>query len=69
MLLCVSSLFAQVNVTVQRKQNPLPAQGGIYMSDPGRFFNIVLTNNGASEFLPVRSAALTEGPIENSLDF
>lgn len=69
MLLCVSSLFAQVTVTVQRKQNPLPAQGGIYMSDPGRFFNIVVTNNSASEFLPVRLEARIEGPIENSVDF
>ena len=69
MLLCVGSLFAQVNVTVQRKQNPLPAQGGIYMSDPGRFFNIVVTNNSASEFLPVRLEARIEGPIENSVDF
>ena len=25
MLLCVSGMFAQVSVTVQRKQNPLPA--------------------------------------------
>ena len=69
MLLCVGSLFAQVTVTVQRKQNPLPAQGGIYMSDPGRFFNIVVTNNSASEFLPVRLEARIEGPIENSVDF
>ena len=69
MLLCVGSLFAQVTVTVQRKQNPLPSQGGIYMSDPGRFFNIVVTNNSASEFLPVRLEARIEGPIENSVDF
>ena len=44
MLLCASSLFAQVSVSVQRKQNPLPAQGGIYLNDPGRFFNIVVNN-------------------------
>ena len=68
MLMCAGSLFAQVSVTVQRKQNPLPAQGGIYMSDPGRFFNIVVTNNSASEFLPVRLEARIEGPIENAVD-
>ncbi len=68
MLLCASSLFAQVSVSVQRKQNPLPAQGGIYMSDPGRFFNIVVTNNSATEFLPVRLEARIEGPIENAVD-
>ena len=68
MLACACSLYAQVTVNVQRKQNPLPAQGGIYMSDPGRFFNIVVTNNSASEFLPVRLEARIEGPIENSVD-
>ncbi len=68
MLLCVSGLFAQVSVSVQRKQNPLPAQGGIYLNDPGRFFNIVVTNNSATEFLPVRLEARIEGPIENAVD-
>lgn len=68
MLLCVSGIFAQVSVTVQRKQNPLPAQGGIYMSDPGRFFNIVVSNNSATEFLPVRLEVRLEGPIENAVD-
>ena len=68
MLLCASSLFAQVSVSVQRKQNPLPAQGGIYLNDPGRFFNIVVTNNSATEFLPVRLEARIEGPIENAVD-
>lgn len=68
MLLCVSGMFAQVSVTVQRKQNPLPAQGGIYMSDPGRFFNIVVSNNSATEFLPVRLEVRLEGPIENAVD-
>ena len=68
MLLCAGSLLAQVSVTVQRKQNPLPAQGGIYLSDPGRFFNIVVTNGSATEFLPVRLEARIEGPIENAVD-
>lgn len=68
MLLCATALFAQVSVTVQRRQNPLPAQGGVYMSDPGRFFNIVVTNNSASEFLPVRLEARIEGPIDNAVD-
>ena len=68
MLLCASSLFAQVSVSVQRKQNPLPAQAGIYLNDPGRFFNIVVTNNSATEFLPVRLEARIEGPIENAVD-
>lgn len=68
MLLCATGLFAQVSVTVQRRQNPLPAQGGVYMSDPGRFFNIVVTNNSASEFLPVRLEARIEGPIDNAVD-
>ena len=68
MLLCAGSLSAQVTVSVQRKQNPLPAQGGIYLSDPGRFFNIVVTNTSATEFLPVRLEARIEGPIENAVD-
>ena len=68
MLLCATGLFAQVTVTVQRRQNPLPAQGGVYMSDPGRFFNVVVTNNSASEFLPVRLEARIEGPIDNAVD-
>ena len=68
LLLCAGSALAQVNVQVQSRQNPLPAQGGIYMTDPGRFFNIVLTNNSASEFLPVRLEVRLEGPIENGVD-
>ena len=68
MLLCAASMSAQVTVSVQRKQNPLPAQGGIYLSDPGRFFNIVVTNTSATEFLPIRLEARIEGPIENAVD-
>ena len=68
LLLCAGSALAQVSVQVQSRQNPLPAQGGIYMTDPGRFFNIVLTNNSASEFLPVRLEVRLEGPIENGVD-
>ncbi|MBR5828972.1 MAG: hypothetical protein IKY47_02820, partial [Bacteroidaceae bacterium] len=68
MLLCAGSALAQVSVQVQSRQNPLPAQGGIYMTDPGRFFNVVLTNNSASEFLPVRLEVRLEGPIENGVD-
>ena len=68
LLLCAGSALAQVSVQVQSRQNPLPAQGGIYMTDPGRFFNVVLTNNSASEFLPVRLEVRLEGPIESGVD-
>lgn len=68
LLLCAGSVFAQVNVQVQSRQNPLPAQGGVYMTDPGRFFNVVLTNTSSSEFLPVRLEVRLEGPIENGVD-
>lgn len=68
MLICAGDALAQVTVTVQRKMNPLPAQGGVYMSDPGRFFNVMLTNTSSSEFLPVRLEVRLEGPIESNVD-
>ena len=68
MLICAGDALAQVTVNVQRKMNPLPAQGGVYMSDPGRFFNVMLTNTSSSEFLPVRLEVRLEGPIESNVD-
>ena len=67
-LLSAVSAFSQVTVSVVPRQNPLPAQGAIYMTDPGRFFNISLTNTNGSELLPVRIEARIEGPIENGLN-
>ena len=67
-LLSAVSVFSQVTVSVVPRQNPLPAQGAIYMTDPGRFFNISLTNTNGGELLPVRIEARIEGPIENGLN-
>ena len=67
-LLCTNELFAQVTVSVTPRQNPLPAQGALYMTDPGRFFNVSLTNTSATELIPVRIEARIEGPIEGGFD-
>lgn len=67
-LLCTNELFAQVTVSVTPRQNPLPAQGALYMTDPGRFFNVSLTNTSATEMIPVRIEARIEGPIEGGFD-
>lgn len=58
----------RVDVTVSARQNPLPAQGALYMTDPGKYFNVILTNTSADEFLPVRLEVRIEGPIESGLD-
>ena len=68
MLQCANDLFAQVTVSVTPRQNPLPAQGAVYMTDPGRYFNVSLTNTSASELIPVRLEARIEGPIEGGFD-
>ena len=67
-LLCTNELFAQVTVSVTPRQNTLPAQGAVYMTDPGRFFNVSLTNTSATELIPVRLEARIEGPIEGGFD-
>lgn len=67
-LLCTNELFAQVTVSVTPRQNPLPAQGAVYITDPGRFFNVSLTNTSATELIPVRLEARIEGPIEGGFD-
>ena len=68
LLMSASCLFAQVTVSVVPRQNPLPAQGSIYMTDPGRFFNVSLTNSSPTEIIPVRLEARIEGPIEGGFD-
>ena len=67
-LLCTNELLAQVTVSVTPRQNPLPAQGAVYMTDPGRYFNVSLTNTSATELIPVRIEARIEGPIEGGFD-
>lgn len=72
-LLCamigINTAYAgQVDVTVSARQNPLPAQGALYMTDPGKYFSVILTNTTTDEFLPVRLEVRLEGPIEGGLD-
>lgn len=68
MLMCASMSMAQeVYVDVRPKQNPLPAQAALYVENPGRFFNVTLTNL-SDEPVPVRLEVRLEGPIESQLD-
>lgn len=68
MLMCASMSMAQeVYVDVRPKQNPLPAQAALYVENPGRFFNVTLTNI-SDEPVPVRLEVRLEGPIESQLD-
>ena len=68
MLMCASMSMAQeVYVDVRPKQNPLPAQAALYVENPGRFFNVTLTNI-SEEPVPVRLEVRLEGPIESQLD-
>ncbi len=68
MLMCASMSMAQeVYVDVRPKQNPLPAQAALYVENPGRFFNVTLTNI-SDEAVPVRLEVRLEGPIESQLD-
>ena len=63
MLMCASMSMAQeVYVDVRPKQNPLPAQAALYVENPGRFFNVTLTNL-SDEPVPVRLEVRLEGPI------
>lgn len=68
MLMCASMSMAQeVYVDVRPKQNPLPAQAALYVENPGRFFNVTLTNI-SEEPVPVRLEVRLEGPIESQMD-
>lgn len=61
--------FAQeeVLVNVTTKTNPLPAQAAAYATDPGKFFNITLTNM-KSDNVPVRLEMRVVGPLEGDGD-
>ena len=61
--------FAQeeVLVNVTTKTNPLPAQAAAYATDPGKFFNITLTNM-KSDNVPVRLEMRVVGPLEGAGD-
>ena len=59
MLLVLATTFTtvyaqQVLVNITRKQNPLPPQIAVYYENPGRFFNVSITNNDTEMAVPVR---------------
>ena len=58
----------QVIVNVSRKQNPLPPQIAIYYENPGRFFNVSVTNTDTEMPVPVRLEVSLVGPIEGGAD-
>ena len=58
----------QVMVNIARKQNPLPPQIAIYYENPGRFFNVSVTNTDTEMPIPVRLEVSLVGPIEGGAD-
>ena len=65
----LTTAFAQqVIVNVSRKQNPLPPQIAIYYENPGRFFNVSVTNTDTEMPVPVRLEVSLIGPIEGGAD-
>lgn len=73
MLLMLASTFTmvfaqQVIVNISRKQNPLPPQIAVYYENPGRFFNVSITNNDTEIPIPVRLEVSLVGPIEGGVD-
>ena len=53
---------ANVLVNVSPKQNPLPPYALTYKDDPGKYFNITLTNLNSDTELAVRLEVALEGP-------
>ena len=73
MLLVLATTFTtvyaqQVLVNITRKQNPLPPQIAVYYENPGRFFNVSITNNDTEMPVPVRLEVALVGPIEGGVD-
>ncbi len=65
----LTTAFAQqVRVNITRKQNPLPPQVAIYYENPGRFFNVSVTNTDTETAIPVRLEISLVGPIEGGAD-
>ena len=64
-----TSLWAQqVHVNVTRRQNPFPPQVATYFLNPGRFFNLSITNTDTERSIPVRLELTLVGPIESGAD-
>ena len=58
----------QMQVSITRKQNPLPPQLSVYHENPGRFFNVSVTNIDPETAIPVRLEVSLVGPIEGGAD-
>ena len=57
-----------MQVSITRKQNPLPPQLSVYHENPGRFFNVSVTNIDPETAIPVRLEVSLVGPIEGGAD-
>lgn len=57
-----------MRVNITRKQNPLPPQVAVYYENPGRFFNVSVTNTDTETAIPVRLEISLVGPIEGGVD-
>ena len=65
----LTTAFAQqMRVNITRKQNPLPPQVAVYYENPGRFFNVSVTNTDTETAIPVRLEISLVGPIEGGAD-
>lgn len=65
----LTTAFAQqMLVNITRKQNPLPPQVAVYYENPGRFFNVSVTNTDTEMPIPVRLEVSLVGPIEGGAD-
>ncbi len=64
-----TSVWAQqVHVNITRRQNPLPPQVATYYENPGRFFNVSVTNGDPDRPIPIRLELSLVGPIEGGAD-
>ena len=57
-----------MRVNITRRQNPLPPQISVYYENPGRFFDISVTNVDADTPVPVRLEVSLVGPIAGNAD-
>ena len=57
-----------MRVNITRRQNPLPPQVSLYYENPGRFFDISVTNVDADTPVPVRLEVSLVGPIAGGAD-
>ncbi len=64
-----TTAFAQqMRVNITRRQNPLPPQISVYYENPGRFFDVSVTNVDADTPVPVRLEVSLVGPIAGGAD-